>query len=144
MTEITARPATQEDIINVVSPELHTFFLSRFDASESITLSFVAEGKVIAVGGIAGIPFASNGEVWVSLTQEFYRYPMAPLVMRRELRDGEEKLGFYRYQMSTKRNEPIKTRFAVWMGYPAEAVLHSYSNGEDYVMHARVRRGVKP
>ena len=106
-----------------------------FDASY-LRRAWIVDGRVEGVGGVYGGALSSTGYIWLALSQQATRYPVA---LVKEARRQMSEIEATKYQLEAtifERDQPAE-RFALRMGF------HLSNHIRDGVYMWTWRRGIR-
>lgn len=107
--------AEHREAIARVGADIHREMRARFDAS-SFRRAWMIDGRLAALGGVVGTSLSTYGFVWLALTNEARRYPLAVV---REARRQLDEIMTVRRELATTiiGGDEAAKRLAVFLGF---------------------------
>ena len=95
--------------------DCHAELRARFEAS-SFRKAWLIDGRLAALGGIMGAPLASSGFVWLALSEQARRYPIA--IVKEARRQLDAVMVVKRELATTVLNgDEAAKRLAIFLGF---------------------------
>lgn len=101
--------------LSAAGVDIHRELRSMFDAS-AFRRAWLIDGDLAAIGGVAGTALSVTGYVWVAMTEQAARYPVA--LVKEARRQLGEIMGIQRELATTViPDDPAAARLAVFLGF---------------------------
>lgn len=121
-----------DSALSVMGINLHRELRGQFDAS-CYRRAWLIDGRLAALGGVVGSQLAAYGFVWLAISEEARRYPVA--MIKEGRRQLDEIMQVKRELLTTILNgDEAAKRFAIFLGF------HVSHNGPGTTAHTHEAR----